>query len=127
MATDNTISVPKATAVGALNASVKIGGAFPYAWKLWDHSQQNGVWQVHFVASGSGQTAIPVGAIAALDGHVLHWQVALVNYDTGNSTADVLPSLTDANGNQYPTQKSATWNVTPTTSAADIYAVVMAV
>ena len=99
MATDNTISVPKATS-GVLNAAVKIGGAFPYAWKLWDHSQQNGTWQVHFVASGQGQAAVPVGTVGALDGHVLHWQVALINYDTTNATADVTPSLTDPSGNR---------------------------
>jgi hypothetical protein len=126
MATDNTIPVPSATG-GTLSAAVKIGGAFPYAWKLWDHSQQNGAWQVHFVGSGQGQTAIPVGTIAALNGHVLHWQVALSNYDNTSSEADVRPSLADINGKQYPTQGLGTWDVTPTTSGADIYATVKAV
>lgn len=126
MATDNTISVPN-TIPGNLNAAVKIGGAFPYAWKLWEHSKQNGNWQVHFVASGQGQTPVPVGAIAAVAGHVLHWQVALVNYDATNSDADVQPFLSDSNGKLYSTQKPGTWSVTPTTSAADIFVVVAAV
>ncbi len=95
-----------------LKAQLKVEGAFPITWVLYDYEPVGSGWSKTHVASGNGSPWIDLPQSSpTLKGHVLTWVVAAVDFDDDPLEVDVTAVIKGADPSSPGAENHGRWTL----------------